>query len=370
MDARSARERALLPRRVALVAVTLGGARHAARLSAAPPDSTPYVSDRWRAEAGPHARPLEACLGPTVAQLFGAYDGLVFFTALGVAVRLMAPCLRSKREDPAVVVVDDAARYAISALSGHRGGANALAERVGALLGATPIVTTASEVHGTLPVDLLGRDLGWRIENLDTAKAVAAALVNGERVGLVQEAGELDWWDGPLPATVQRYATLEELAAADCSGLVITDRLLPGFEAAASRWVVYRPRTLVLGLGASSGVEADEIEALARAAIAEAGVAWASLASVATLDRKLSEPGVVAFAERHGLPLHSYGAAELARVPVPHPSAAVRSHVGTPSVCEAAAQLAAGSPLLLTKRKSAHATVALARRAPIKCAER
>jgi cobalamin biosynthesis protein CbiG len=111
-------------------------------------------------------------------------------------------------------------------------------------------------------------------------------------------------------------------------------------------------------------VSPEEIEALARAALAEAGLAWSSLALVATLDRKLAEPGIAAFAARHALPLRGYAADELALVEVPHPSAAVHQHVGTASVCEAAATLGAdGGPLVAPKRKSAHATVAVTRRA-------
>lgn len=362
--ASAARERAALPARIAIVAITRRGARFAARLAEAFPEAALYVAERWRAEAGERAQPFGGGLSRLVRDLFTTYEGLVFFTAVGIAVRLIAPHLRSKHTDPAVVAVDDAAHYAVSVLSGHRGGGNALAARVGALLGATPVLTTASEAHGTLPVDLLGREFGWQLEQQEVAKDVGAALVNGEPVGLVQEAGERDWWEGPLPPNVRPCDSLEALAALGWPGLVITDRCVPpALEPAAARWVLYRPRTLVLGVGASSGVTAEEIEALVRAALAEAGLAWGSLSAVATLDRRIAEPGLVAFATRHRLPLRGYPAAELAMVSVPHPSAAVARHVGTPSVCEAAACLAAGGPLVVSKRKGVRATVALARRA-------
>jgi cobalt-precorrin 5A hydrolase len=358
----TARAEAVLPRRLAYVALTRGGARLAVRLATALP-GTLYASERWRAEAGAAARALGERPGDSIPALLAAHDGLVFFTAVGVAVRLIAPCVRDKREDPAVVAVDDAGRYAVSVLSGHLGGGNALAERVAAILGAAPVVTTASEARGTLPVDLLGRDHGWRLENSVAVKRASAALVNDEPVGLVQEAGETDWWDGPLPSAIRRYGSLEALAEEGCPGLVITDRVLPAALAAASaRWVVYRPRTLVLGVGASSGVDSEEIEALARATLRAAGLAWDSVHEVATLDRKLEEPGLVAFAHRHGLPLRGFAAGALAAVPVPNASPLVARHVGTPSVCEAAACLAAGGPLVVAKRKSARATAAVARR--------
>jgi cobalt-precorrin 5A hydrolase len=352
-------------RPLALLAITRGGARLAARVAASLPDSDVYVAARWRSEGGPAARALGTPLGPAAGELFAAYQGLVFFTAVGVAVRLIAPHLRDKRADPAVVAVDESGRFAVAVLGGHGGGANDLAARVAAILGATPVVTTASEARGVPVVDLLGREHGWRIEGRAAVKATSAALVNGEPVGLVQDAGERDWWDGPLPAHLVPYPDLATLAAAGCPGLVISDRLLPAeWRAAASRWVICRPRTLVLGIGASRGVPADEVDELARAACAEAGFAWASVRAIATLDRKLDEPGLLAFAAEHDLPLHAYTADELRGVAVPHPSPTVQGHVGTPSVCEAAAMLAAGGPLVLPKRKSAHATVAIARRPP------
>jgi cobalt-precorrin 5A hydrolase len=346
-----------------LIAFTRGGARLAARVAAVLPEATVYVAPRWLAEAGPRAQPLADAPAPAVARLFAAHGGLVFFTAVGVAVRLVAPLLRGKTTDPGVVAVDEAGRYAVSVLAGHLGGGNALAERVAGALGARAVITTASEARGTLAVDLLGQEYGWRLEHLAVAKGVSAALVNGEVVGFVQEAGETVWQRAPEAAGLQPFADLDALAAAGCPGLVITDRRLPArHAAAATRWVVFRPRSLVLGVGASSGVTAAEIEALARAAFEEAGLVWASLAVVATLGRKAQEPGVAAFAARHGLPIRGFPASVLAAVPVPTPSTQVAAHVGTPSVCEAAALLAAGGPLVVPKRKGARATVAIARR--------
>jgi len=349
-------------RRVALVAITRQGARLAAQLAAVWPHADLYVADRWSSEAGPRARVIAPSLAPRVAELFGTHGGLVLFTAVAVAVRLVAPHLRGKALDPAVVAVDDGGRFAVSVLSGHLGGGNALAAAVADALGCVPVVTTASEVHGIPPLDSLGRRWGWRLERSAAIKLVSAALVNGERVGWMQDAGEAEWWDGTLPPSLVRCASLDALDAAGTPGLVITDRLVPAeFADSARHWVVYRPRTLVMGVGASTGATAEEIEALARAALNDGGYAWESLRAIATIDRKVAEPGMVMFAERHALPLSGYSAAELAAVAVPHPSAVVATHVGTPSVCEAAALRAAGGVLVVPKRRGARATVALCR---------
>jgi cobalt-precorrin 5A hydrolase len=349
---------------IAIVAITRSGARLAAKLAPALPGARAYVAPRWQKEAGPDAEPLRASLGAEIARLFSVSDGLVIVAAVGVVVRLVAPCLRDKTRDPGVVAIDDAGRYAVSVVSGHLGGANALTRRVAGILGAEPIITTASEAHGLPAVDLLGQQWGWRVDNPAAAKRVSAALINGEPVGVVQDAGETTWWPATAPA-LQVFASVEALAAAGLPAIAVTDRLVPeSLTATGAQWVIFRPRTLVLGIGASSGAPGAEIEGLARATLAAAGLAWDSLALVATLDRKLAEPGILAFAGRVSLPLQGYTPEELREVPVPHPSVVVEGHVGTPSVCEAAAVLAAGGgPLVAAKRKSPHATVAVARRA-------
>jgi len=348
------------PRRVALIAITRRGAALATQLAAAWPHADLHVLARWCAAAGPRARPLEGRLAAAVPGLLARYEGLVFFSAVGIAVRLVAPHLRDKWHDPAVVAVDEAGRWAVSVLAGHAGGGNALAQAVAAVLGAQAVITTASEAQGLLPLEALATERGWRLAQPAPTARVSAALVNGERLGWVVDA-PLAPMEPPWPC--EQFPHLAALAAAGCPGVVVSDRLLaaPLAAVAATRWVVLRPPSLVLGVGASRGASAEEIEALAREAVAAAGLAWESIGLVATLDRKLAEPGLVAFAARHSLPLRGYPAAALASVPVPHPSAVVGAAVGTPSVAEAAALLAAGGMLVVPKRKGRRATVAVAR---------
>jgi cobalt-precorrin 5A hydrolase len=163
------------------------------------------------------ANPVQAYAGAfkdEIGGLFGGYDQIVFFVSLGAVVRLIAPHLRTKDEDPGVVVVDDAAQFVIPVLSGHVGGANAWAERIAALLGATPVLTTASDVGRTIPVDILGRELGWKVEapKINITR-VSAHVVNGEPIAVVQEAGSPNWWTRPtpLPANIHRFERLAEV---------------------------------------------------------------------------------------------------------------------------------------------------------------
>lgn len=236
--------------RVVLVAITKHGAAQVAKLAAALPTADVCVAAKFAPAMDGLPNPLIAYAGAfkdEIAGLFARYDQIIFFVSLGAVVRLIAPHLRSKDEDPGVVVVDDAGAFVIPVLSGHVGGANAMAEQVAALLQATAVLTTASDVGKTIPVDILGRELGWRVEapKLNITR-VSAAVVNEEPVAVVQEAGSPLWWTRPtpLPASIHKF---ERLADVDLSRfkavLWITHAEVSTEQWAAlnERLVVYRP---------------------------------------------------------------------------------------------------------------------------------
>jgi cobalt-precorrin 5A hydrolase / precorrin-3B C17-methyltransferase len=351
-------------RGIAVVAVTRGGARLGAEIAASIEHAELHVAERWSADVDLGVS-FSGPLSVRLASLFPRVEGLVIVLALGATVRLIAPLLSSKHDDPAVVVVDEAGRHAVSVVGGHGAGANALAERIADVVGASAVVTTASDVRGLPAVDLIGREHGWKIEaSPETVTRLSAAVVNGETVGIYQDAGEGDVMSS-LPDHWLRAESLEELADAGSPALVVSDRLLEHrWEAYRDRWVLYRPPTLVLGVGCSLGATADELGELARETLAGSGLAWGSLAVIATIDRRLNEPGVLELATRAGLPLRGFSAEQLARrTDMANPSADVALHVGTPGVCEPAALIASeGGELVVPKRKSSKATAAVARR--------
>lgn len=266
-------------------------------------------------------------------------DALVCLLATGATVRLLAPLLQDKATDPGVVCVDEAQRFAVALVGGHRGGANALAHRVAAVLGAQAVVTTATDAVGLPGLDTLG----WPIEG--AVAAVSRAMLDGEPVRLT---ADVTW---PLPAL-----------PLDDDGeyvLLVTDRLV----ALDPLTAVLRPPSLVLGVGASKGVPTEELEALVDRALADAGLSAESVCAVGTADAKAAEPGIALLCARRGWPLTTYAAEVLAQVDVPNPSAHPQAALGTPSVAEAAALLL-GDELVVPKRKSAMGTVAVARRRP------
>jgi cobalt-precorrin 5A hydrolase len=175
------------------------------------------------------------------------FDQVVFFLSVGAVVRLIAPHLRSKYQDPGVLAVDYAGRFVVPVLSGHVGGANAFAVRVADLLEATAVVTTASDVAGTIAVDILGRELGWRVEapKINLTR-VAARVIDREPIAFVQEAGSKDWWKGPgpLPENIRYFDRIEDLDLDTCGAvLLVTRREIPPDLRArlGERLVVYRP---------------------------------------------------------------------------------------------------------------------------------
>ncbi|MET8528955.1 precorrin-3B C(17)-methyltransferase [Micromonospora sp. NPDC005172] len=349
------------PGRIGLVAATAAGRRHADTLTAA-----------W-----PHARLIE---GETVADALRAAwtgcDAVVAFLATGAVVRILAPLLGDKRTDPAVVVVDEAARHAVALLGGHAGGGNDLAERVGVLLDARPVVTTATDAVGLPGLDTLG----WPVQG--AVAAVSRAILDGEPVELIADA---TWPLPALPPNVRAPdhrdapaahpgGSAAESAAGstaddDVTGggyrLLVTDRVVP----TDGRTAVLRPPSLVAGVGASRGVPAAEVAELLHRVLAEAGLDPVSLRCLASADIKADEAGIRSTADALGVPLVTWPATRLAAVDVPHPSEVVRAAVGTPSVAEAAALLGADgrdddATLLVGKTASAMATVAVARHPP------
>ena len=294
------------------------------------------------------------------------FDQIVAIMALGIVVRLAGPLAGDKRRDPAVVAVDDAGRFAISVLGGHGAGANELAGWVAGVLGATPVVTTASEAHGLPAVDRIGADLGWTIERADNLTRVAAAVIRRRPVAVWQDAGPGSWWEpfGPWPGHFVRAGTREELeAVAPEAVLFISDRVAPGWLPERTT-LVYRPPTLVAGIGCKRGTSRAAIDAWIAAVFARSGLAEASLAALATVMLKVDEPGLVACAAARGVPLVAFPAGELAgQAGIETPSERVREKVGIAAVAEPAALRAAGAArLLVPKQKGPGITLALARR--------
>jgi precorrin-4 C11-methyltransferase len=305
-----------------------------------------------------------------VGMLFRDGCPLIAIGSVGLVVRLLAPHVRRKDVDPPVVVVDEGGRFVVPVLSGHLGGANALAERIAARIGAVAVVTTATEALGTLPIDRVAAEEGWQIEDLTAVKAVARCLVDGEPVVVVQECGAAAW-QHRLAAATATLAIIPRWEAATPkgyrAGVLISDRQIPQalLQTVAPTWAICRPASLIVGVGAERDVSPEELNAAVEDVLQAYALSPHSVAAVATLDRKAAEEGFRAWLAQRGWPVVSYTAEQLAQVrAIPNPSEVVARAVGTPGVCEPAALLASQhDTLLVPKQKHGRVTVAVARQA-------
>jgi precorrin-3B C17-methyltransferase len=259
---------------IAIVAITRKGVALGQRLKRLLPDSHLYLPQKLAVGRKSGEHPFSPPAKEAVRDVFRRYRYLVLVMAAGIAVRLIAPELRDKHQDPAVVVVDDAGSFSVSLLSGHEGGANQLARKVASRLGAHPVVTTASEVSET---------------------------------------------------------------------------------------IMYRPKSLVVGIGCNRGTPCAEIEAAVSRVFSEHGLSIKSIRNIATITLKKNETGLLEFARKYSLPIAYFDKEALSKTKFPSsPSAAVLKHVGTPAVSESAALLSSGSSSLVVPKVSYNRTVTIA----------
>ncbi len=240
--------------KIVLIAITKHGAAQINTLAQKLPDADIVVSEKFAPLIAGTTNKLQAYTGAfrnQIASLFSDYDQLVFFVSLGAVVRLIAPHLKSKDEDPGIIVVDDAGQFVIPVLSGHVGGANAYAEKIAELLQATSVLTTASDVGKTIPVDILGHELGWKVEapKINITR-VSAHVVNEELIAFIQESGETNWWTRPtpLPSNIHLFECYEDVDLEKYKALLwVTNRTIGDsiWAQLEERLVVYRPQPVI-----------------------------------------------------------------------------------------------------------------------------
>jgi len=348
--------------RIAVIAITRNGAQLGQKLRDGLAGSHLYVSQRYAGQAGSRKQLFEpADLKTVIAALWTEVDALVMIMASGIVVRIIAPLLKSKETDPAVVVMDDAGKFAISLLSGHLGGANELAERCAFLSGARPVITTATDANNLPSFDMLAKEQGWVIEDITRVKVLNSLLLDGEPIAVVDCTGQARcWFHGR--GNLIFFDTFSEAVASNARGfLFITNRHLPP-QSQPDNLLILRPRNLVLGIGCNRGTPAEEIEEFVGMHLRRIFLSLKSVSCIASAMAKQDEAGLLDYAGRHGIRLAFYESEELNRVAVPSKSSAhALAAIGATGVAEPAALLAAeGGRLLLEKVKSANVTLAVA----------
>ncbi|MBR6718962.1 MAG: cobalt-precorrin 5A hydrolase [Oscillospiraceae bacterium] len=285
-------------------------------------------------------------LSALTADLFRQYDALIFLCACGIAVRMIAPHLRSKVTDPAVLAADDSGQFVIPLVSGHLGGANALAKEIAALTGAQAVITTATDAGGAFSPDCFAMQNDLLIGDLQAAKAIAAAVLDGEMIGF-----HSDYPFDTLPPELSDRPDLRigiaVSADESCKPFPVTLQLTP--------------RNLIAGIGCKRGTDCGTIADAVKHACNAAGVSGDRIRAVATVDRKADEAGLLQFCAERKLSLHTYSAEELMRVQGDFSSSAfVMQTVGADNICERSAVLCSGGMLILRKTAANGVTVAIA----------
>ena len=336
--------------RMAIVAITKHGIKIARSIFQNMPDAKIHAPAKHN-DGGLDIDWYSEQTTQVVSNLFKQSESLICIFSLGAAVRMLAPFLKDKKSDPAVLVIDDAAQFVISALSGHLGGANALARRVASLIGAQPVITTAADVNETIAVDLVGRELGWTIENFANVTKVSAHMVNEEKIAVYQDTGERSWWNNKLPSNVNIVTSLDQAKLPDYKAvLIISDKKISDPQL-LEKSVIYRPKSLVVGIGLHWDTSKETIEYGLRQVFAGAGLAMSCMRNVASIDRECKVIGLIDFCSSEGLMLDTYPKEKLATVSVPNPSVTVQKFEGTTSVSEAAALLSSNGDLIVEKQK-------------------
>jgi len=278
------------------------------------------------------------------------HTAFIFIMATGIVVRTIAPLLKDKKTDPAVVVLDEKGQYAVSLVSGHLGGANGLARHVASLLGAEAVITTASDINNLPSIDLWAKDNGLIVENWDALSRVATRLINEETLRVYSEP------DITLPEAFTRE---HDPRRAD---ILITKKQRTETCGSCVKDQLYlRPQNLVIGIGCNSGTQAQEIEDAIKSVLLEHNLSFLAVHSIATIDKKASEPGLRYFADKYNLAIVSFSADELNNVRGIEKSETVFRATGANAVAEPSALLASKmAKPLVPKQKSGNVTVAVA----------
>ena len=295
-----------------------------------------------------------------IIELFKNSKALICLFSLGAVIRLIAPHLKDKKNDPAVIVIDDKTNFVISVLSGHLGGANELTQTISEKLNSIPVITTAADVNKTIAVDLLGRDLGWIIDDDSTVTKISAHMVNEEKIGVYQDVGKISWLK-KLPKNVKIYESFNDLKNSSSKGnLIISDKIMT--DNLLNDSVVYRPPSLVIGIGLHWDTSKETIKDGIDTSLKKFNLSSKSIAKLVSIKKPKNVQGLIDIGKEMGIPVEYVEREELALVSAPNPSDIVKDFEGTSSVSEAAAIKVSGGELIVEKQKfPPNLTIAIAR---------
>lgn len=295
-----------------------------------------------------------------IVELFKNSNALICIFSLGAVIRLIAPHLKDKKTDPAVIVIDDKTNFVISVLSGHIGGANQLTQEIAEKLGSLPVITTAADVNKTIAVDLVGREFNWKIDDDSMVTKISAHMVNEEPIGIFQDVGQKNWYK-ELPKNVSIYENLQDLKKSNSKAhLIISDKIID--DELSKESVIYRPPSLVVGIGLHWDTTKETIKEGLEFCLEKFKLSSKSIAKLVSIKKPQDVQGLIDLGEEMGIPVEYVNREDLAEISAPNPSETVREFEGTASVSEAAAIKVSGGKLIVEKQKfPPNLTIAIAR---------
>ena len=344
--------------RISVLAITKNGIEIGIKLKEIFPSWNIYAPEKL--SNGEELNWYSETTSKKINELFRNSTALICLFSLGAVIRLIAPHLKDKKTDPAVIVIDDKINFVISVLSGHLGGANELTQKIAEKLNSKAVITTAADVNKTIAVDLLGREFGWKIDNDSTVTKISAHMVNEESIGVYQDAGNTKWFK-VLPKNVRVYESLEELKNSQSKGnLIITDRIIN--EDFLDDSVIYRPPSLVIGIGLHWDTSSQTIKDGIDFCLKKYNLSPKSISKLVSIKKPKDVQGLIDLGFEMGLPVEYVEREVLSEIPAPNPSETVKAFEGTSSVSEAAAIKVSGGQLVVEKQKfPPNLTIAIAR---------
>lgn len=266
------------------------------------------------------------------------YNGIVFISATGIAIRLMMPFIKNKKIDPAVVVVDDLGRYSISLLSGHIGGGNILAKEIGNIIDAKPIITTASDSRGIESVDIYAMRNNLYMENMNSIKNITALMVEERKIGFYSEIN-----------TIIDYENLVEVENKEEIHLI--EKKVDGFLIVTSEeyieinipHTILRPKNLNIGIGCRRGVKGEQIIKSIIDLFRKNNLSKKSIKSIGTISLKKDEKGIIEASKYFNCPINIYSKEEIKEVEDKFKkNKFVKEKIGVYGVSEPSAYLSGG----------------------------
>lgn len=315
------------------------------------------IEARTRFAEGRDQKAPQESLKEWTGKRFLDRDALIFVGATGITVRTIAPFVRDKRQDPAVIVLDERGKFCISLLSGHIGGANELAGWLAKQIKAVPVITTATDINDTFAVDVYAARNDMTLSNMTYAKEVSASLLSGYPVGFASDFPV----DGRLPAGFQWSGRMKPENPDEVTlGVYISPSYMrQQFDHCL--WLI--PRCITLGIGCRKGTQAEQIERLVDRVLRENYIYPEALREVATIDLKAEEPGLLEYCKKNGLALVPYTPEELKAVQGSFTASEfVEGVTGVDNICERSALLASQGELIVRKTCGDGVTCALAKK--------